>query len=218
MVGQLALTNIEADTCVCSVQPSSVLLKAWVLIGHWRVDKLQWRAFVLLMDDRYCSMHPKLLDPWTFQNQQYSSLSVAGGGLTVLVSHRRKVTYSSAPSTRMAAVVEGFWCQHWFPFSGKVAAGPQSQWPVHRSEAGWCDNSCLSLFASEPSSQVSFSIVTWKNVGCRCRLADQHADEETFYFRAGGRDLASGATYVHTRAHVGEVPIQKNLNWFCNIC
>lgn len=202
MVGQLALTNIEADTCVCSVQPSSVLLKAWLLIGQWRVDKLQWRAFLHLMDDRYCSMHPKLLDPWTFQNQQYSSLYVAQGGKTNcsdLPEEKSHIYSSSAPSMRMAAVAEGFLCQHWFPFSGKVAAGPQSHWPVRRSEAGWCDNSRLSLFVSELSSQVSFSIVTWKNVGCRCRLADQHADEETFYFRDGGRDLTSGVPYVHAQ-------------------
>lgn len=49
-----------------------------------------------------------------------------GKEITVLISQRRKVTYSSVPSTRMAAVAEGFLCQHWFPFSGKVAAGPQS--------------------------------------------------------------------------------------------
>lgn len=112
-------------------------------------------------------------------------------------------------------------CQRWFTsarsFCGKVAAGPQKHWPVHRSEAAWCDNSQLSLLVSEPSSQVPRSIVTWKNVGCRFWLSDQHADEETFYLRP--RDVAgSGVTYVRTHTHMLVQYQWKRSNIFCNVC
>lgn len=85
---------------------------------------------------------------------------------------------------------------------GRWQLAPQKHWPVHRSEAGWCDNSRLSPLVPEPSSQVWLAPSSpEKNVGCGCWLSDLHADEETFHLRA--RD--SGVTYVHTHAHVGAV-------------
>lgn len=202
MVRQLGLTNIEADTGVYPVQPSSVLLKAWLLIGQWRVDKLQWRAYVLLMDDRYCSMHPKLWDPWTLRNQQCCSLeaTLESPSFPAVTSERRSGHFCTWSEDRCSSG-RALLCQCWLTsaqsFCGKVAAGPQKHWPIHRSEAGWGGNSQLSLLVSEPSSQAPRTIVTWKNVGWRCWFSDQHADEETFYLRA--RDMAgSGVTYVHT--------------------
>lgn len=184
------------------MQPSSVLLKAWLLIGQWRVDKLQWRAYVLLMDERYCSMHPKFLDSWTLRNEQCSLLWVTleSSSFTVLISKKRKVMCNTVTSTRTEAAAERF---------NANAALPQLEASVGRRQLAPRNtdpsiDQRLSPFVSGPSSQVLCSIVTWKNVGCRCLLSDQHADEETFYLRARGMTI-SAVTYVHTHVHVGAV-------------
>lgn len=114
-------------------------------------------------------------------------------------SHAQFCTFDIKDRCSSRAALWQRWFTSAWSFCGKVAAGPQKRWPVPRSEAGWRDDSRLSLLVSEPSSQEWCTIVTWKNVGCRCWVSDQHADEETFHFRA--RDPAiSGVTDVHAYA------------------
>lgn len=40
-------------------------------------------AYVLLMDESYCSMFPELLDPWTLQNQQLIVVNHRTPGISV---------------------------------------------------------------------------------------------------------------------------------------
>lgn len=172
MVRQLGLTNI--DTYVYPAQPSSVLLKAWLLIGQWRVDKPPWRAYALLMDDRYCPKHARLSD--IEKPTVRFTVGYRGEPLIYSFDLREEKSHQQFCTFGRAA-----WRQRWFTsawsFCGKMPAGPHKHWPVHRPEAGWRDNNRLSPPVSEPSSQVSRSNVTWKNVGCRCWWCEQHADE-----------------------------------------
>lgn len=179
-----------------------------LLIGQWRVDKLQWRAYILLMDDRYCSINPQTIEP---VNTEKSPVWFAVGdpGKSHLQSwplwgERLRTV---APLTRTGAAAERLYAKTGLPqleaCVRRWQLAPTNTDPcIDQRLVGVTTASFLCLSQSLAAKYGAPSSPE-KNVGCRCWLSDQHADEETFYLRA--RD--SGVTCVHAHAHVGAVPM-----------
>lgn len=173
-----------------------------LLIGQWRVDKLQWRAYILLMDDRYCSINPQAIEPVNTEKSPFGSLSVT------LESHLHSWPLWGEKSGTVAPLTRtGLYAKTGLPqleaCVRRWQLAPTNTDPcIDQRLVGVTTASFLCLSQSL-AAKYSASSSPEKNVGCRCWLSDQHADEETFYLRA--RD--SGVTYVHTHAHVGAVPM-----------